>query len=437
METCSAFTEKDETLISKNIEFTKIENVYNEKFREFLEQENILKQKEEELTQNCNVLEKENEILKQKCSAESEKCFQKENVVQEMKKEYDVMKNSHHRTKEHMKLKKSNQKNNKLQSYHASSYILEHIFNIKPDDNDSEKNKKGIGSEYYLVPPPLEKNILSMMMRRWQRLSIRKIEKVCKLVEIEKSEIDKFVGKASKKTFYNKPSYKKKNTKGGLGYKKKQNQNKRFEKIKLQKKMNFVHVTSSEEEKELRFNRQTNEEFYAQKKKQQAKDVLKKTCFKCQKVGHIGRKCPNMKPVNVEKEKKKSETVKHKSPKFEPKQIWKPKVDISMLKQIWKPNTSKFEPKPFWKLKIDLLKRNVQNDSRFYERNVSKGQIWVVKKQTSVNEKRKIDSTKNVEVKNEKVFFFKNDKDFPKLNDSYCIKIPKVKQAWVVWISNL
>ncbi|XP_035835782.1 uncharacterized protein LOC118484014 [Helianthus annuus] len=36
---------------------------------------------------------------------------------------------------------------NKLQSYHASSYILEHIFNITPDGKESEKNKKGIGSE--------------------------------------------------------------------------------------------------------------------------------------------------------------------------------------------------------------------------------------------------------------------------------------------------
>ncbi|MFS7954038.1 hypothetical protein Hanom_Chr07g00625631 [Helianthus anomalus] len=39
------------------------------------------------------------------------------------------------------------QKNNKLQSYDASSYILERIFNIKPDDNDSEKSKKGICSK--------------------------------------------------------------------------------------------------------------------------------------------------------------------------------------------------------------------------------------------------------------------------------------------------
>ncbi|MFS7929849.1 putative transcription factor interactor and regulator CCHC(Zn) family [Helianthus anomalus] len=84
--------------------------------------------------------------------------------------------------------------------------------------------------------------------------------------------------------------------------------------------MNFVQGTCSEEEKEIRFSRQTNEEFYAQKKQQQqAKDVSKKTCFKCQQIGHVGRKCPNLKPVNVEK--KKVDVVRQKSPKLELKQI--------------------------------------------------------------------------------------------------------------------
>ncbi|MFS7969417.1 hypothetical protein Hanom_Chr09g00808961 [Helianthus anomalus] len=54
-------------------------------------------------------------------------------------------------------LAEKEKKNNKLQSYHASSYILKRIFNITPDDNDSEKNKKGICSEYHQIPPPLEK----------------------------------------------------------------------------------------------------------------------------------------------------------------------------------------------------------------------------------------------------------------------------------------
>ncbi|KAJ0800205.1 putative transcription factor interactor and regulator CCHC(Zn) family [Helianthus annuus] len=309
------------------------------------------------------------------------------------------------------KIAELEQENNKLHGYHASSYILERIFYIKPDDNDSEKNKKGIGSEYHQVPPPFEKKftfyddkkvakafnmvdqlpdnndvtysksdnvsdsevvgkvvesvlkedstktnksesqdeneesfhesylkntkseinsnddpiILAYYMVRSDKLYsdievpiqnviTHKIDKVLKLVEIEKSEIAKFVGKAGKKPFYNKPDYKKKNTKVGLGYKKKQNQRKWAKKTNFQKKTNFFHVTSSEEEKEIRFSRQTNEEFYAQKKQQQqqqAKDVSKKTCFKCKQVGHVGRKCPqNRKPVDVEQKKQQSEAVK-------------------------------------------------------------------------------------------------------------------------------
>ncbi|MFS7936694.1 putative transcription factor interactor and regulator CCHC(Zn) family [Helianthus anomalus] len=80
--------------------------------------------------------------------------------------------------------------------------------------------------------------------------------------------------------------------------------------------MNFVHGKNSEEEKEIQFSRHTNEEFHAQKKQQQqAKDVSKKTCFKCDQIGHVGRKCPDLKPVDVEK--KKVEVVNQKSTKFE------------------------------------------------------------------------------------------------------------------------
>ncbi|XP_021992061.1 uncharacterized protein LOC110888869 [Helianthus annuus] len=48
------------------------------------------------------------------------------------------------------------QDNNKLHSYHASSYVLERIFNLKPNGRDSEQNKKGIGSEYHQVLPLFE-----------------------------------------------------------------------------------------------------------------------------------------------------------------------------------------------------------------------------------------------------------------------------------------
>ncbi|MFS8024216.1 putative transcription factor interactor and regulator CCHC(Zn) family [Helianthus anomalus] len=78
-----------------------------------------------------------------------------------------------------------------------------------------------------------------------------------------------------------------------------------------------------------------------------------KTCNKCQQAGHIRRKCPNLKPVDVEKNKRKSEFVKQKSPKFDLKQILKQKVDMLKPKQIWKP-------------KDDMSNQNIQNDSRFY-----------------------------------------------------------------------
>ncbi|MFS7919337.1 hypothetical protein Hanom_Chr03g00211561 [Helianthus anomalus] len=120
--------------------------------------------------------------------------------------------------------------------------------------------------------------------------------------------------------------------------------------------MNFVHGTSSEEEKELQFSRHTNEEFYAQKKQQQhAKDVSKKTCFKCDLIGYVGHTCPNLKIVDVEK-KKKVEVEKQKSNKFESKQTWKPKTPKVVTQRIWKQKVDVSEPKQIWKPKNDLSK---------------------------------------------------------------------------------
>ncbi|KAJ0864168.1 putative transcription factor interactor and regulator CCHC(Zn) family [Helianthus annuus] len=352
------------------------------------------------------------------------------------------------------------QDNNKLHSYHASSYVLERIFNIKPGDDDSEKNKKGIGSEYHQVPPPekfafyddekvekafnmvdqlpdnidvtysksddssdsevvgkvvesvlkeesvdtgkaeshdenegsfheeylknskSKKNlnddskglVYSMIVSDKlfldivfpiQNVILDKIDKVFKMVEIEKSEIPKVAGKCHK-TFYNKPGYKKKNMKAGLGYKKKQNW-KKNETPNYQEKMKFVHGTSSEEEKELHFRRQSNEEFLAQKKRQQpqVKDVSKRICFKCDKKGHLARKCPNLKTVGVETKKKfvygqklKSEVVTQKSTKFDSKQTWKPKLSKADSQQTWKPVTPRFRTTQSWKTTVDATKPN-------------------------------------------------------------------------------
>ncbi|KAJ0780763.1 hypothetical protein HanPI659440_Chr06g0241461 [Helianthus annuus] len=205
METCSACTEKDEKLKIRDIEFTKIEKIFKNKSHEMIESEKFLKQENEKMKQKSDELEKENKILKEKCSAVCNECVPKDKTIQELQKEYDGMKLSYHTIKEAYETLKSKVKSlddrlcacqrntkflearfedkqrvlnqyiddvaklkkeladkeklvNKLQSYHASSYILERIFNITPDGKESEKNKKGLGSEYHQVPPPLENN---------------------------------------------------------------------------------------------------------------------------------------------------------------------------------------------------------------------------------------------------------------------------------------
>ncbi|MFS7996476.1 putative transcription factor interactor and regulator CCHC(Zn) family [Helianthus anomalus] len=160
---------------------------------------------------------------------------------------------------------------------------------------------------------------------------------------------------------------------------------------------NFVHGTSSEEEKELQFRRHSNEEFYAQKKQQQqAKDFSKRTCVKCNQTGHLGRKCPNPKPVAIEKENRvEVETQKltkqtwiPKRSKFGSKQSWKLVTPRFRTTQSWKTNVDMTKPNQFLKPKIVESKQNIQNDSRFYKRNLSKGQIWVVKQQKVSNDEK-------------------------------------------------
>ncbi|KAJ0480467.1 putative transcription factor interactor and regulator CCHC(Zn) family [Helianthus annuus] len=341
------------------------------------------------------------------------------------------------------------QDNNKLKSYHVSSYVLERIFNIKPGDDESEQNKKGIGSEFHQVPPPekfafydeekvekafnmvdqfpdniditysksddsydsevvgkvvesvlkeesvdtgksesqdedegnlhdgnlkntkSEKNlndgskglVYTMIGSNKlfldvvfpiQNVILEKVDKVFKMVEIEKSEISKFVGK-SRKGSYNKPGFKKKNMKAGLCYRKKQNRNKN-ETPNYQAKMSFVQGDSLAKEKELKIGRQSNEEFKAQKKKQQpqVKDVSMRTCFKCDQKGHLARKCQNLKPVDVDKKKSEnvktqiSENVKQRSTKFDSKQTWRYNTNKFASNQNWKSNPNRFDSRQTW-----------------------------------------------------------------------------------------
>ncbi|MFS8018269.1 hypothetical protein Hanom_Chr15g01390101 [Helianthus anomalus] len=127
---------------------------------------------------------------------------------------------------------------------------------LKNSKSEKDANDDSTGLVYTMIGSD---KLVSDVEFLIQNVISDKINKEFKLVEIEKSEILFFFGKSKKKSFYNKPNYKKKNMKAYFGYKKQQKNRKSFEKKNYQKKTNFVHRTSSEEEKELQFRRQSNE----------------------------------------------------------------------------------------------------------------------------------------------------------------------------------
>ncbi|KAF5790764.1 putative transcription factor interactor and regulator CCHC(Zn) family [Helianthus annuus] len=456
---------------------------------------------------------------------------------------------------------------NKLQSYHSSSYILERIFNITPDEKESEKNKKGIGSEYQQVPPPLENNytfyddekvekVINMVDQLpdnidviytksddindsgvvdkvvesvskeesvdagktesqvenegnfhdeylkdttseknlnddskglvytmigsdklfldvvfpIQNVILEKIDKVFKMVEIQKSEMSKFAGKGYRGS-YNKSGSKKKNMKAGLGYKKEQNRN-RSNRQNFQTKTNFVQGKSFTEEEKLKIGQQSNAEFEAMKRKQhQAKDVSKTVCFKWDQIGHVAQKCPNPQPVDVEKQK--SESVKPRSTRFDLKQTWGYNTNKFALNQNWKSNSNKFnskqtwnshtprfrttqswktsvdktKPQEFWKPRV-AQKQKIEKQTNFYKRGTLEGQVWSVKKRVDLikDEKQKqiwkpktetISSTSEVKMSEDSVLIA-YDANFPPLKaENFKIQVarikvtPKAAEAWV------
>ncbi|MFS8024478.1 hypothetical protein Hanom_Chr16g01463731 [Helianthus anomalus] len=165
METCSACTEKDENIRSINSEFTKIENVFKEKCKEMFEIKKFWKQKEEELRQKCDGLEKENKVLKQKCSVDYNECLQKDNIIQDLHKEYDGMKLSYHTVKEAFETLKSEEKSmeRRLSKYIETTRFLEANYENKQRVlsqyiDELAKLKRELSEKEKKVPPPLENN---------------------------------------------------------------------------------------------------------------------------------------------------------------------------------------------------------------------------------------------------------------------------------------
>ncbi|MFS7977541.1 hypothetical protein Hanom_Chr10g00905171 [Helianthus anomalus] len=115
-------------------------------------------------------------------------------------------------------LKKENQNNSTKNDNSESQIEDEESFHknyLKNSKSETNTNDCPIMLAYYMVGSDKLFSDVEVLI---QNVIAENIEKVFKLVEIEKIEIEKFSGKG-KKSFYNKPGYKKKNTKVGVGYK--------------------------------------------------------------------------------------------------------------------------------------------------------------------------------------------------------------------------
>ncbi|XP_022013953.1 uncharacterized protein LOC110913430 [Helianthus annuus] len=175
-----------------------------------------------------------------------------------------------------------------------------------------------------------------------ENVNVDKLEKVFKLVEIDVSEVDRlssskrFLNFQKDKSYYNKPRnpprFQNNNqNKGVYGQRDgKNNQRRNFQKSKFVNKTTLVKSSSSMNDQESEIFSKTNEEFFEKKASQTQTEgpsrvIDNRTCSKCNKVGHIARKCTNSKRKSVVVENtKKPNDVKGKAPMFVEKKIQKP-----------------------------------------------------------------------------------------------------------------
>ena len=105
----------------------------------------------------------------------------------------------------------------------------------------------------------------------------------------------------------------------------------------------FVKILSSHSEQEFEFFSKSNEEFFEKKASQPqtegtSREVDTRTCFKCNKVGHIARKCTNL--------KSKSEVVESQKRKVDAKG----KAPMVVEKKVLKNENTKIKTEPVKKL---------------------------------------------------------------------------------------
>ncbi|MFS7948448.1 putative transcription factor interactor and regulator CCHC(Zn) family [Helianthus anomalus] len=147
-----------------------------------------------------------------------------------------------------------------------------------------------------------------------ENVNLNKLTNVFKLVEVELSEVNNLSQTKRKMNFEKNKTYYKKPF-GGKSYQKRNVQNKRF----VEKKK-FVNSLSSLADEEREIFSKSNKEFFEKRASQAQSEgtsrvVDTRTCFRCNQVGHIARKCTNVKPkIETVKIQQKKVDVKGKAP---------------------------------------------------------------------------------------------------------------------------
>ncbi|KAM0052030.1 putative transcription factor interactor and regulator CCHC(Zn) family [Helianthus debilis subsp. tardiflorus] len=245
------------------------------------------------------------------------------------------------------------------------------------------------------------------------------IKQVFKLTEINISEIKDLNLVAKPKKYTSRVQQRLNKKKGydyGSGYQKKPNHNGNLKKKGLgfnssenhknqktyKPKTNFVSGGSSEDEQKKPFWKQSNQEFLAEVKKNVRKfasRIDRRTCFKCQEVGHIAWNCPK---TNYQKQGVSSTSDLRKTC------VDKKEQSVKIVK--------KFE---------NSTSEEGESSNRFYKRrgDLSK-QKWVVKSESnSDNESDSIKSEESlVEKKIDNSVPVMNDENFPKLSKENLMK---------------
>ncbi|KAJ0494734.1 putative transcription factor interactor and regulator CCHC(Zn) family [Helianthus annuus] len=180
----------------------------------------------------------------------------------------------------------------------------------------------------------------------------------------------------------------------------------------------FVNSSSSLSDEEKKSFSKSNKKFFEKKASQPqsegtSRGVDTRTCFKCNQVGHIARKCTNLKP--------KTEVVKVQNKKVDPKG----KAPLIVEKKVLKNENIKVKTEP--------VKNVVTKNDKFYKQVASSQQIWKPKteKQTSTPKVKKV--VNSVPIVDDTNFPPLQAKNFKKQNGKIedNMVTPKAGQAWV------